>query len=221
MDKKLILRRRQTPSFRKGSKAPLSINPEPWTRAQAEGQTLGFKPGKVEGLIFITGGCRSGKSQFAQDYANRHFQKKLYLATCEAFDEEMVKRIEDHKKRRGSDWQTVEEPIKIAEAIRQHENDMEVILLDCMTLWLSNLLIRQESDHEIMNEVDKLIDTIKQGQVSFIIVSNEVGMGLVPVEPLGRRFRDLAGMANQKIAEVAQTVVFMVSGIPIFLKGKE
>lgn len=172
-------------------------------------------------LILITGGCRSGKSQFALDFANRHFHKKLYLATCEALDEEMVKLIEHHKKRRGPDWQTVEEPIKIAEAIRQHENDMEVILLDCVTLWLSNLLMRQESDHEIMNEVSRLMDTVKQGQTSFIFVSNEVGMGIVPVEPLGRRFRDLSGMANQKIAEAVQTVIFMVSGIPIFLKGKE
>jgi adenosylcobinamide kinase/adenosylcobinamide-phosphate guanylyltransferase len=172
-------------------------------------------------LIFITGGCRSGKSQFAQDYANRHFHKKLYLATCEPLDEEMVKRIEDHKKRRGSDWQTVEEPIQIAEAIRQHQHDTEVILLDCITLWLSNLLMRQESDHEVMKEVSRLTDTVNQGQLSLIFVSNEVGMGIVPGEPLGRRFRDLAGMANQKIAEAAQTVVFMVSGIPMFLKGKE
>ncbi len=172
-------------------------------------------------LILITGGCRSGKSQFALDYANRHFHKKMYLATSEALDEEMVKRIEHHKKRRGLDWQTVEEPIKIAEAIRQHENAIEVILLDCMTLWLSNLLMRQESDHEIMNEVSRLMDTVKQGQTSFIFVSNEVGMGIVPVDPLGRRFRDLSGMANQKIAEVAHTVIFIVSGIPIFLKGTE
>lgn len=172
-------------------------------------------------LIFVTGGCRSGKSQFALDYANRHFRKKLYLATCEALDEEMVKRIEHHKFRRGSDWQTVEEPIKVAEAIKQHGNGMEVILLDCVTLWLSNLLMRQKSDPEVMNEVSTLIDTVKQGQPSFVFVSNEVGMGLVPIEPLGRRFRDLSGMANQKIAEVAQTVVFTVSGIPIFLKGKE
>lgn len=172
-------------------------------------------------VIFVTGGCRSGKSQFALDYANRHFQRKLYLATCEPLDEEMVRRIEHHKLRRGSDWQTVEEPLKIAEAIQQHGNDAEVILLDCVTLWLSNLLMRKQEDREIMNEVDKFIDTIKPAQSSCVIVSNEVGMGLVPIEPLGRRFRDLSGMANQRIAEVAQTVVFMVSGIPIFLKGKE
>ncbi len=172
-------------------------------------------------LIFVTGGCRSGKSQFALDYANQHFHKKLYLATAEAFDEEMAKRIEDHKKKRGLDWQTVEEPIKVADAIRQHANHTEVILLDCITLWLSNLLMRQKSDHEVMNEVSTLIDTVKQGQSSFIIVSNEVGMGIVPVESLGRRFRDLAGMANQKIADVAQTVVLMVSGMPVFLKREE
>lgn len=172
-------------------------------------------------MIFVTGGCRSGKSQFALDYANRHFQRKLYLATCEPLDEEMVRRIEHHKLRRGADWQTVEEPIKIAEAIKQHGNDMQVILLDCITLWLSNLLMRNKEDQEIMNEVDKFMDAMKPTQSSFVIVSNEVGMGLVPVDPLGRRFRDLSGMANQKIAEVAQTVVFTVSGIPIFLKGKE
>ncbi len=172
-------------------------------------------------VIFVTGGCRSGKSQFALDYANRHFHKKLYLATCEPLDEEMVRRIEHHKLRRGSDWQTVEEPIKIAEAIKQHGKDMEVILLDCMTLWFSNLLMRKKEDREIMNELDKLIDAIRQAQSSFVIVSNEVGMGLVPGEPLGRRFRDLSGMANQKIAEAADRVVFMVSGIPIFMKGKE
>jgi adenosylcobinamide kinase/adenosylcobinamide-phosphate guanylyltransferase len=172
-------------------------------------------------LILITGGCRSGKSQFALDYANRHFRKKLYLATCEALDEEMEKRIEVHKKKRGVDWQTVEEPIDIAEAIRQYENDAEVILLDCITLWLSNLLMRQESDDEITSEVSRLMETVKKGQPSLIFVSNEVGMGIVPVEPLGRRFRDLAGMANQKIAEAADRVVFMVSGIPIFMKGKE
>ncbi len=221
MDRKLILRPRQTPSFRKGSKTPLSINPEPSTRAQAEGQTQGFRPGKVEGLILITGGCRSGKSQFALDYANRHFRKKLYVATCEALDEEMAKRIEDHKKKRGLDWRTVEEPINIAEAIMQHGNDTEVILLDCITLWLSNLLMRQKSDHAIMEEVSRLTDTAKKGQPSLIFVSNEVGMGIVPVDPWGRRFRDLAGMANQIIAETANRVVFMVSGIPIFLKGKE
>jgi adenosylcobinamide kinase/adenosylcobinamide-phosphate guanylyltransferase len=170
-------------------------------------------------MIFITGGCRSGKSRYALDYANQHFSKKLYLATCEALDEEMAQRIEHHKKMRGPEWQTVEEPIEIVEKIRQYGDKVEVILLDCITLWLSNLLIKWNDDLRVMEEVNQLIDTIKQSQTFFIMVSNEVGMGIVPAEPLSRRFRDLSGMANQKIAEMADTVIFTVSGIPIFLKG--
>ena len=172
-------------------------------------------------LIFITGGCRSGKSRFALDYANRHFSKKMYLATCEILDGEMAQRVENHKKIRGLEWQTIEEPIEIANEIRQYENEVDVILLDCMTLWLSNLLMRQMGDPEIMDAISRLIDTMEQSQTSLILVSNEVGMGIVPADPLSRRFRDLSGMANQKIAEVVNTVIFMVSGIPIFLKGKE
>ena len=170
-------------------------------------------------LIFISGGARSGKSRFALDYANRHFSKKLYLATCGVLDEEMVQRVENHKKMRGPEWKTVEEPIGIIDKINEYGDKVEVILLDCITLWLSNLLMRQISDAKIMNEVDRFIKTIKQNQTSFIIVSNEVGMGIVPTDSLGRRFRDLQGMANQKIAEVAETVVLMISGIPMFLKG--
>jgi adenosylcobinamide kinase/adenosylcobinamide-phosphate guanylyltransferase len=172
-------------------------------------------------MILITGGCRSGKSRFALDDANRHFSKKLYLATCEALDEEMAQRIEDHKKMRGPEWQTVEEPIKIVEGIRQYQDGVEVILLDCITLWLSNLLTKGNTDLKIMDEINRFVEMIKQTPASLIIVSNEVGMGIVPVDPLGRRFRDLSGMANQRIAQVAETVIFMVSGIPIFLKGAE
>ena len=172
-------------------------------------------------MIFITGGCRSGKSRFALNYANKHFSKKLYLATSEVLDEEMVLRVENHKKMRGPEWKTIEEPIKIVDKINEYGDKMEVILLDCITLWLSNLLMRQNSDGKIIDEIYRLTDTIKQSQTSSIIVSNEVGMGIVPTEPLGRRFRDLSGTANQKIAEVADTVIFMVSGIPVFLKGVE
>jgi adenosylcobinamide kinase/adenosylcobinamide-phosphate guanylyltransferase len=172
-------------------------------------------------MILITGGCRSGKSRFASDFANQHFSKKLYLATCEALDEEMAQRIEHHKKMRGPEWQTLEEPIKIVEGIRQYEDGVEVILLDCITLWLSNLLTKGNTDLKIMDEINRFVEMIKQTPASFVIVSNEVGMGIVPVDPLSRRFRDLSGMANQRIAQVAETVIFMVSGIPIFLKGAE
>ncbi|MGD0915805.1 MAG: bifunctional adenosylcobinamide kinase/adenosylcobinamide-phosphate guanylyltransferase [Thermodesulfobacteriota bacterium] len=170
-------------------------------------------------MIFITGGCRSGKSRFALDHADRHFSRKLYLATCEALDEEMAQRIEQHKKMRGPEWQTIEEPIKIVERIKECGEGVEVILMDCITLWLSNLLTREKTDLKIMDEMTRFVEMIKQTPTSFIVVSNEVGMGIVPADPLGRRFRDLSGMANQKIAEAANTVIFMVSGIPIFLKS--
>ena len=172
-------------------------------------------------MIFITGGCRSGKSRYALHYANQHFSRKLFMATCEALDEEMVQRIENHKKVRGTEWQTIEEPIEIVRKIRESGRDGEVILIDCLTLWLYNLLTKWDNDLKIIDETEKLIKTIKQSPASFILVSNEVGMGIVPADPLSRRYRDLLGTMNQKIAEALDTVIFMVSGIPIFLKGNE
>jgi len=172
-------------------------------------------------VIFITGGCRSGKSRYALDYANRHFSKKLYLATCEVLDQEMAQRVENHKKMRGPEWQTVEEPLEVVEKVRRYGDEAEVVLLDCITLWLSNLLLKWDDDSKVTGEVDRLIETLKKSQASFLIVSNEVGMGIVPADPLSRRFRDLSGIVNQKIAEVADTVIYIVSGIPMFLKGVE
>ena len=172
-------------------------------------------------MIFITGGCRSGKSRYALDYANRHFSKKLFLATSEALDEEMAQRIENHKKVRGLEWQTIEEPVEIVNKIKEYGEDGKVILIDCLTLWLYNLLMRWGDDSKILNETDKLINVIKQNPASFILVSNEVGLGIVPADPLSRRYRDLLGAMNQRIAEALNTVIFMVSGIPLFLKGKE
>jgi adenosylcobinamide kinase/adenosylcobinamide-phosphate guanylyltransferase len=171
-------------------------------------------------LIFITGGCRSGKSQYALDYANRHFSKKIYLATCEALDDEMIQRVETHKRLRGPEWLTIEEPVEIVDRIKQYSDNADVILLDCLTLWLSNLLLRGNNDLKMMEAMEGLVHSLKERQISIILVSNEVGMGIVPADSLSRRFRDLSGMANQKIAEVADAVIFMVSGMPIFLKGK-
>jgi adenosylcobinamide kinase/adenosylcobinamide-phosphate guanylyltransferase len=154
-------------------------------------------------------------------YANQHFSKKLFLATCEVLDEEMARRIENHKKMRGLEWQTVEEPVNIIDKIKKDGADSEVILIDCLTLWLYNLLMKWDSDLRIMEETETLIDTLNKSDASFILVSNEVGMGIVPADPLSRRYRDLLGTMNQRIAEALDTVIFMVSGIPIFLKGKE
>ena len=171
-------------------------------------------------LIFITGGCRSGKSQYALDYANRHFSKKIYLATCEALDDEMIQRVETHKRLRGPEWLTIEEPVEIIDRIKQYSDNAGVILLDCLTLWLSNLLLKGNNNLKMMEAIEGLIHSLRERRISVIIVSNEVGMGIVPADPLSRRFRDLSGMTNQKIAEVADTVIFMVSGMPVFLKGK-
>jgi len=170
-------------------------------------------------VIFITGGCRSGKSRYALDYANRHFSKKVYLATAQALDEEMAQRIKNHRKARGPEWQTVEEPIEVADKISEYGDKVEVILMDCITLWLSNVLLKRNKDPAILDEVVRLDEAVRQSKASVIIVSNEVGLGIVPADPLSRRFRDLAGAANQRIAEAAEFVVFMVSGIPLFLKG--
>ena len=172
-------------------------------------------------MIFITGGCRSGISRYALVYATRLFFKKLFLATCEALDEEMVQRIENHKKVRGPEWQTIEEPVEIVNKIKEYGGEGRVILIDCLTLWLYNLLMRWDNDSRIIDETGKLINTIKQNPTSSILVSNEVGMGIVPGDPLSRRYRDLLGAMNQRIAEALDTVIFMVSGIPLFLKGKE
>jgi adenosylcobinamide kinase / adenosylcobinamide-phosphate guanylyltransferase len=172
-------------------------------------------------IVFITGGCRSGKSRFALNYGDRHFSKKIFLATSEILDEEMARRVEQHKKTRGPDWLTIEEPWQIVEKIEGYADKGEVILLDCMTLWLSNLMMRWKEDQKIMEEVNKLVRTIEQRDISFLLVSNEVGMGIVPADPLTRRFRDLAGYTNQRIAAIADKAIFMVSGIPIFLKGSE
>jgi adenosylcobinamide kinase/adenosylcobinamide-phosphate guanylyltransferase len=170
-------------------------------------------------LILITGGCRSGKSQYGLNYANRHFSKKIYLATCEALDDEMIQRIEIHKRLRGPEWLTIEEPVEIVDQIKRYSDNVELILLDCLTLWLSNLLLRGNDDLKMMEEIERLVHSLRERQISVIIVSNEVGMGIVPADPLSRRFRDLSGIANQKIAALADTVIFMVSGMSVFLKG--
>ncbi len=171
-------------------------------------------------IIVITGGCRSGKSRFALDYASQHFSKKLFLATGEVLDEEMAHRVENHQKARGPEWQTVEEPFEVVGRISENGRKTEVILLDCLTLWLSNLLLRWDDESRVMEEVERLAGALQKSPAASIIVTNEVGMGIVPDNPLGRRFRDLSGMANQRIAKAADTVIFMVSGIPMFLKGR-
>lgn len=179
-------------------------------------------------IIFIVGGVRSGKSAFALKRAKIIEGRRLYIATAQPLDGEMEERINKHRKERGDDWDTVEEPISIVEVIKKSKN-YGVVLLDCLTLWISNLMhkkLRLEEDgpatpgfkEELGKVVKDLLSTCKDSDASIIIVSNEVGLGIVPDNPLARRFCDIAGYVNQRVAEAADEVFFMVSGIPMKVK---
>jgi adenosyl cobinamide kinase/adenosyl cobinamide phosphate guanylyltransferase len=166
-------------------------------------------------VVLITGGARSGKSQMALELASGN-SPKIFLATAEALDQEMLDRIRKHKLDRGNDWITIEEPVSVAQALDDHPG--ETIVVDCITLWLSNLLMRSYDQQKIEAEVARVSEALRRRKAPAIIVTNEVGMGIVPEHASGRLFRDLAGMANQKIAKIAHRVVFMVSGLPLYLK---
>ena len=173
--------------------------------------------------ILILGGARSGKSHFAQELATRLSNKVLFVATGEALDKEMQARIEEHRKARPKSWLTLEIATDIGKRIEKQIHDAEVVIIDCLTLLVSNLLKDepgyQEAEKRMVVEIDQLTACMDKLNVTFIIVSNEVGMGLVPENKLGRIYRDLLGKANQLIAEHASEVYFMVSGLPMKIKG--
>ncbi len=170
-------------------------------------------------ILFVTGGCRSGKSRFALEFADCHFKRKIFVATCQDLDPEMQQRIKEHQKARGRDWQTVEVLTALSETVASHSSQADVILIDCLTLWVSNLLAENTSQEEILIRADALTQAINQAPCSVILVSNEVGTGIVPENELARRFRDVAGLVNQKVAACANRVVWMVAGIPVPIKG--
>ena len=168
-------------------------------------------------LVLILGGVRSGKSSYAQQLASDDGGRVLFLATSEAGDDEMKRRIAKHKSSRPASWATIEESLDIALALKSKAATADVIIIDCITVWLSNLLLRESgvTEDEALAEIDKLLNTYKRGRASYIIVSGEVGMGIVPEYPLGRIFRDYLGLANQRLAAKADRVVLMVAGIPV------
>lgn len=174
---------------------------------------------KSKKIIFITGGARSGKSQFAQSLAQGFPGPKAYLATAQALDEEMAERIRRHKMSRPPDWQTLEEPVRLGECLREHGARFHVILLDCLTLWVSNVMLAGWTEETILQEADQWIQTGREITCSLILVGNEVGMGIVPDNPQARTFRDLSGRIQQKVAEEADEVYFMVSGLAQKIKG--
>jgi adenosylcobinamide kinase/adenosylcobinamide-phosphate guanylyltransferase len=169
-------------------------------------------------IVFITGGSRSGKSRLAEKMAARHGAPLGYLATAQAGDGEMANRIARHQARRGPDWQTMEEPLQLVEVLRGHDGYFCAILVDCLTLWLSNLMFHHQEPDRVLAEVRQLIASFAGLTTPLIIVSNEVGMGIVPDNPLARAFRDLAGEANELVAAAANEVYVTFSGLPLQLK---
>ena len=170
-------------------------------------------------IILITGGARSGKSQYAERRAIEMGGRPLYVATAEANDEEMAQRIAEHRKRRGTQWRTIEEPLELSEALLAERGKTDCALVDCLTLWISNLLIRHD-DKYAREKVEELIEQLPRLNFHLVFVTNEVGSGIVPDNPLARKFRDLAGWTNQRMAQAANEVILMVAGVPIIAKKR-
>ena len=166
-------------------------------------------------VTLVLGGARSGKSRYAEDLIAAFPPPWTYIATADAFDAEMTERIAEHKKRRGDSWRTVDAPRDLPDAIRANRPAMP-ILADCLTLWLSNLMLAEQ---DIEAETNKLDDALAARRAPTILVANEVGFGIVPENALARRFRDLHGRLNQRVAARADRVVLVVAGIPLVIKG--
>ncbi len=169
-------------------------------------------------ITLLTGGSRSGKSRFAQTAASA-YKRRTFVATAIACDEEMVMRIARHQEERGEDFHTVEAPIRLADAIRSSAGDSDVILVDCLTVWTGNLLYERERGVNPEEHIKRLLAVLRTPPCDMFIVTNEVGMGIVPDNAIAREFRDLAGKLNQQVAAIADTVILMVSGLPLYLKG--
>ncbi|AJE02413.1 bifunctional adenosylcobinamide kinase/adenosylcobinamide-phosphate guanylyltransferase [Geobacter pickeringii] len=170
-------------------------------------------------VIFITGGARSGKSRLAEELALGFGAPLGYVATGGAGDGEMAERIARHRARRGDQWTTVEEPRALAGVLAGIDGRFNAVLVDCVTLWLSNLLFAGDDSPLILDAVEKLTKHFPLLTTPLIIVSNEVGLGIVPENRLARQFRDLAGEANELIAAAADEVYVTFSGLPLKLKG--
>jgi adenosylcobinamide kinase/adenosylcobinamide-phosphate guanylyltransferase len=174
----------------------------------------------VKDTIFVVGGCRSGKSRQALETADGlPGNKRVFIATCIPRDAEMHLRVEQHRKERSQNWQTVEVPVNLAPAIVEQSRQADVLLVDCLTLWISNLMLETEDDEKIHDEINSLIPALESAVCPVVLVSNEVGGGIVPENKLSRRFRDLVGSTNQAVAGYAARVVWMVAGIPVKIKG--
>ncbi|TBL78284.1 bifunctional adenosylcobinamide kinase/adenosylcobinamide-phosphate guanylyltransferase [Paenibacillus thalictri] len=185
-------------------------------------------------FILVTGGARSGKSSFAERLGERYGERSgkpvVYIATSQIYDREMEDRVEEHRKRRPAGWETVESPYELAEAVKRlYELPVGAVLIDCITLWLSNLLLQNDGSGEerwskpgtgrqLLAQAEQLAATLKSAPFPVIAVTNEVGHGIVPEYQLGRVYRDLAGRVNQLLAAQADDTYFVVCGIPVNLR---
>ncbi len=171
------------------------------------------------GHTLVLGGARSGKSLFAERLALGSSKTPAYIATAESGDEEMARRIKKHRQRRGNSFVTFQEPLKLAQTIIIAAGDHEVILIDCLTLWLTNLMFCENGNTK--ESIKDLLDTLESlKDIKIIMVSNEVGMGIVPENEISRLFRDQIGQLHQQLAGVCQEVYFVAAGLPLALKGE-
>lgn len=167
--------------------------------------------------VLVLGGARSGKTTFAERLAMRIGKKPVYLATAEALDREMRERVETHRRARAGRFATIEEPINLTDALIETSKTFDVVLVDCLTLWITNLLGKGA---DVAGQVEELAVALRQiSSCRVILVSNEVGLGIVPDNALARTFRDLAGASHQRLAEICTDVYFVAAGLPLVLKG--
>lgn len=165
----------------------------------------------------VLGGARSGKSRFAETLITAFPGPYVYVATAQILDDEMHVRIESHRRRRGGEWETRECPFDLVPLLRELSTNGYPVLVDCLTLWMSNLLLREEAS-AAESQVEALARMVPELPYPLVLVSNEVGGGIVPDNALARRFRDLAGFANQELAQVCSSVTLVVAGLPVCLK---
>jgi len=175
----------------------------------------------MSSATLVIGGCRSGKSDHAQCLAEAFGGRLLYVATCVPRDDEMHERVRRHREKRPTPWETCEAPLDMPEAIVKNKHQFDVLLVDCLTLWVSNLLLESTNDGEMARRVRALTEAIHAPGCPLVLVTNEVGTGIVPENALARKFRDEAGRVNRAVAEAVGTVIWMVAGIPVTVKPND
>jgi len=190
----------------------------PWWQIFLSSGLSGSGRRLMKETVLVIGGCRSGKSSHALYLANQIPGQKIFIATCIPHDKEMGNRVLRHKKQRSRAWSTLEVPVRLPEEIGKNSRKKNVILVDCLTLWISNLLLENNDQSNIDGHIRKLIQSLEKAECPIILVSNEVGTGIVPENRLARLFRDAAGFTNQRVAACANKVIWMVAGIPVGVK---